>query len=249
MLLFSKYRDYLLLLAAAFCWGSSLSQLTMLAVVLRDHGMSAPMIATVLSASTVAMLLASLASGPLASRLGATRTLLIGAIVSLTAIAVLPFAVGAAPLATLAMAGRGLGAGLFTPSGQLFAQAQARADDRTRAVGMFTAMFLIPNFFGPALGEWSLRHLGEIGFLLLPILPMVAALLLVCWLRRDDTAARRTMRVIWHYCATISNGCRTWRRCNRVSPMPSPRAFCPCCWSNATSRSPRFSARSRSCCW
>jgi MFS family permease len=189
MLRFSKHRDYLLLLAAAFCWGSSLSQLTMLAVVLRDHGMSAPMVATVLSASTVAMLLASLTSGPLASRLGATRTLLIGAVVALAAIAVLPFAVDAAPLATLAMAGRGLGAGLFTPSGQLFAQAQARADDRTRAVGMFTAMFLIPNFFGPALGEWSLRHLGEIGFLLLPILPMVAALLLVCWLRQDDTPA------------------------------------------------------------
>jgi predicted MFS family arabinose efflux permease len=87
------------------------------------------------------------------------------------------------------MAGRGFGAGLFTPSGQLFAQAQARADDRTRAVGMFTAMFLIPNFFGPALGEWSLRHLGEIGFLMLPILPMVAALLLVCWLPHDDAPA------------------------------------------------------------
>jgi MFS family permease len=186
---FGDHRDYILLLAAAFFWGSATSQLTLLAVVLRDHGMSAPMIATVLTGSTVAMLLASLISGPLASRLGAPRTLLIGSIISLTAIAVLPFTVGAAPLATLAMAGRGLAGGLFTPSGQLFAQAQARADDRTRTVGMFTAMFLIPTFFGPALGEWSLRHLGELGFLLLPILPMVAALVLVCCLHHDDTPA------------------------------------------------------------
>jgi MFS family permease len=181
--------SFRLLLASAFLWGSSTSQLTLLAIVLRDHGMTAPMIAVVLSAMIVAMLLASLTSGPLASRLGATRTLLIGAIVSLAAIAVLPFVVGAAPLATLAMAGRGIGGGLFTTSGQLFAQAQARDDDRTRAVGMFTAMFLIPTFFGPALGQWSLRHWGESGFFLLPILPMVAALVLIGRLPRGETPA------------------------------------------------------------
>jgi MFS family permease len=143
---------YPLLLAVAFLWGSSTSQLNLLAVVLRQHGMSDPVIAVILSSSTVAVVVAALVSGALASRIGAVRTLILGGVISFAAIAALPFAVGSAPLAALAKVGQGFGFGLFTPAGQLFAKSLAREDDQIRAVGRFTAMFLIQTFFGPAVG-------------------------------------------------------------------------------------------------
>jgi MFS family permease len=43
---------------------------------------------------------------------------------------------------------------------------------------MFTAMFLIPTFYGPAVGQWSLHVLGELGFFGLAAVPMVIALVL-----------------------------------------------------------------------
>jgi MFS family permease len=182
-------RDYVLLLAAAFLWGSATTQLALFAVVLARHGMSPSAIAVVLSASTVALVPATLLSGAVASRYGAVRTMMLGGLVSVIAIIALPFTVTSVPAAALAMGGRGIGLAFFTPSGQLFAQAQAGEGDRTRAVGMFTAMFLIPSFFGPALAEWTLGHWGEGGFFLLPILPVAAALVLVCRLPQTSTPA------------------------------------------------------------
>lgn len=180
---------YFVLLAVAFLWGCSTSQLNLLAVVLRQHGMAAPAIAVVLSATMVAVVAAALVSGALASRIGARRTLVLGGIISFAAIAALPFAVGSAPLAVLARAGQGVGFGLFTPAGQLIAKSLAREDDQIRAVGRFTAMFLIPTFFGPALGEWSLRHWGEGGFFLLATAPIALGLLLAAALPHHETPA------------------------------------------------------------
>ena len=183
-------RAYGLLLVAAWCWGSATSQLTLFAVVLRSHGFADPLIAAILSTATVAVAVAALVSGPLVSRVGAVGTLLIGGLLASAAIAALPFAVVAAPLVALAMLGRGFGFGLFTPAGQLFAKAHARDDDQVRAVGMFTAMFLLPTCFGPALGEWALRRLGEHGFFLLALLPIVLGVLVVTQLpRHQETPA------------------------------------------------------------
>jgi len=182
-------RSFRLLLASAFLWGSATSQLTLLAVVLRDHGMNPSAIAAVVSASTIALVPATLVSGTLASRYGAVRTMALGAVASLISIAVLPFAVTSVTTAALATAGRGIGAACFTPSGQLFAQAQASENDRSRAVGMFTAMFLIPTFYGPTLAEWSLRQWGEAGFFAMPVVPIFIATALIWWLPRIETPA------------------------------------------------------------
>jgi MFS family permease len=182
-------RDYVRLLAVAFLWGSATSQLSLFAVVLRHHGMTPPVIAAVLNCSTLAMIATPLIAGALANRFGAVRTIRLGALFSLLGIATLPFGVSLPAVAGLGMAGRGIGGGLGMPTGQLFAQAQAGEGESTRAVGMFSAMFLIPSFFGPALGEWSLGYWGEAGFFLLPVLPSAAALALVCWLPQTSTPA------------------------------------------------------------
>ena len=182
-------RSFRLLLASAFLWGSATSQLTLLAIVLRDHGMSPSAIAAVVSASTIALIPATLLSGILASRYGAVRTMALGAVTSLISIAVLPFAMNSVMTTAMATAGRGIGAACFTPSGQLFAQVQASENDRSRAVGMFTAMFLIPTFYGPALAEWSLRQWGEAGFFALPVVPIFIAAVLIWRLPRTETPA------------------------------------------------------------
>jgi MFS family permease len=183
-------RDYMLLLAASFFWGTAGTQLTLLAAVLRQRGISEPVIAVILSSSSVSVVVAAMISGVLVSRIGVVQTLALGALISCTAIAALPFAVGSLPLAALAKAGQGFGFGLFTPAGQLFAKSRARREDQTRAVARFTAMTMIPSFFGPSLGEWSLRSLGEEGFFLLAFIPIAIALAVVRILPRDcETAA------------------------------------------------------------
>ena len=100
-------RHYMLLLAASFFWGTTGTQLTLLAAVLRQRGISEPVIAMILSSSSVSVVVAAMISGVLASRIGAVRTLVLGALISCAAIAALPFAVGSAPLAVLAKAGQG----------------------------------------------------------------------------------------------------------------------------------------------
>lgn len=178
-------RHYMLLLAASFFWGTTGTQLTLLAAVLRQRGISEPVIAMILSSSSVSVVVAAMISGVLASRIGAVRTLVLGALISCAAIAALPFAVGSAPLAVLAKAGQGFGFGLFTPAGQLFAKSRARAEDQIRAVAWFSAMTMIPSFFGPSLGEWSLHSLGEEGFFLLALIPIAIASAIVRILPRD----------------------------------------------------------------
>jgi MFS family permease len=147
--------------------------------------------AIVLSAIFVAMAPATLLSGTLAARFGPVRTMIWAAVVSCAALAALPFTLDSVPAATLAMGGRGLANGLFTPAGQAFAQAQAADGDRSRVVGMFTAMFLIPTFYGPAVGQWSLHILGEPGFFVLAALPMIGTLIVTCLLHPTAAAVSR----------------------------------------------------------
>jgi MFS family permease len=173
-----------LLLAAAFLWGCGSSQLTLLAVVLNTHGMSAAEIAAVASMLTVSQIVSSIVSGTLAARHGAIRTVWLGATVAITGIAILPFTLDSVAGNALGNFIRGFGFGMLLPAGQMFTQSQAPESDRSRAVAIFSAMFLIPAFFGPALGEAALTGFGEDSFFVLVVLPMALALALVLLLPR-----------------------------------------------------------------
>jgi MFS family permease len=209
----SARRDYRFLVTAAFLWGCGSSQLTLLAVVLQAHGMTAPEIASVISCLTVALIISSIASGTLAARFGAVRTLLVGAVIAVTGIALLPFTIDSVALTALASFLRGFGFGLLLPTGQMFTQTRSAERDRSRAVAVFSAMFLVPAFFGPALGQYALARLGEGGFFLLVILPMALALLVVTLLPRNlETQRRPTRPDISLFCATGACGCPIWRR-------------------------------------
>lgn len=184
-------RDYTLLLTAALAWGSTISQLAMLSVVLRNHGMTPSQIAFVLSAMFVTMAPATLLSGTLTTRFGPVRTMMWATALSGATLVVFPFALDSVPMTTLLAIGRGLAAGLFIPSGQAFAQAQAAEGDSSRMIGMFTAMLLIPSFYSPALGQWALRALGEPAFFGLAALPMIGTVAILCLLHPTAAAPPR----------------------------------------------------------
>ena len=188
-MLTSFNRDYLRALAAAFLVGTAATQLSLFAVVLRRHDLAPSTIAAVLMAAPIAMILAPLCAGTVATRYGAVWTIRLGMLVSVIAIAALPFTVTSPAAAAIAMLGRGAGMGLVMPAGQLLAQSQAGEGDGTRAVGVFSAMVFLPSFFGPALAEWTLGHWGEGGFFLLATLPALAALAVVCLLSQIITPA------------------------------------------------------------
>jgi predicted MFS family arabinose efflux permease len=186
-------REYALLLVAALLYGSTNCQLIILAVVLRPAGFTDPEIGAVMSSMNGAMVLAALGCGTLAARLGAVHTLVLGGVLSLAAVIALPFTMASVPLAMLAMAGRGIGFGLFTPAGQLVAKTLAGEADQIRAVGMFTACFLIPNLVGPAVGVWALDRWGPSGYFVLAALPLLGSVALVTALpRHRDTRAPAT---------------------------------------------------------
>jgi MFS family permease len=187
----SERRDYVLLLAVAGLWGSSTSQLNLFGVVLREAGQDDHAIALIYSTTTVAILASTLVSGWLTAKISAKYTLLCGALVALVGLISLPATVASVPLAMLSNLFRGVGFGLFLPAGASYARAQADDTNRVYYVGMFTAMLVAPTLFGPALGEWSLRHYGQSGFFTIVAVPLAIGLLVIPFLARDHAQASK----------------------------------------------------------
>ena len=168
------------LLAAAFLWGTSASQLTALVVAWHASGVDPRAISLILSSSTAAVLVASVVSGWLMSTMSIGRVLTLGACMALCGIVALPFA---APIAAaVAKACQGAGFGVFLPAAVLCAKARVDAHGQAAHAGRVTAALLMPMAFGPTLGTWVLSA-GRWPFLASTALPMTAALLLVSHLR------------------------------------------------------------------
>ncbi len=164
------------LLAAAFLWGTSASQLTALVVAWHASGVDPRAISLILSSSTAAVVVASVVSGWLMSKIAIGRVLSLGACTALCGIVVLPFA---APMAAaIAKACQGGGFGVFLPAAVLCAKARADAGGQASHAGVVTATLLAPMAFGPTLGTWMLGA-GQWSFLASTALPMIAVLLLV----------------------------------------------------------------------
>ena len=194
------------LLAAAFFWGTSASQLTALVVAWRASGIDPRAISLILSSSTAAVLVSSVVAGWLMSRMAIGRVLTLGACTALCGILVLPFA---SPMAAaLAKACQGGGFGVFLPAAVLCAKARADAEGQASHAGTVTAALLAPMAFGPTLGAWALGA-GRLPFLASTALPMMAALLLV---RRLNVAAEAQSSAAAGYAALLHDR-RLWLPC------------------------------------
>ena len=63
-------------------------------------------------------------------------------------------------------------------AGPLLAQAVVPEHNRSRALGLFNAGFLLPPAVGPGLGEWLLHHYGDAGFFAAVAAQAIGALVL-----------------------------------------------------------------------
>jgi MFS family permease len=183
----SDRRNYWLLLAAAFAWGAATAQLNLLAVIWRAGGQGDEAIAAAAASASLAVLAAAIAAGPLIERFGARSILLNGAVVALGGLLILPVTIASPAFSALGRALQGFGFGLALTAGILYAKAASADDDQIRAVGMFTAMFLVPTLFAPAMGEWLLRHYGVISYFATAAAAMACSGLIIGALRQADT--------------------------------------------------------------
>jgi MFS family permease len=175
------------LLAATLAWGTATAQLSLMAILWRAAGQSDAAIANASTALSVTVLAAAVAAGPLIERFGANRVLFGGAAVAFWGLCILPAAIASPAFSALARGLQGLGFGLAITAGILYAKACAAEDDQIRAVGMFTACFMVSTLFAPALGEWLLRHYGQVSFFATAAAAMGIAWVLIAGLRQTDT--------------------------------------------------------------
>ena len=205
-------RDYRLLLIIGLLWGSSTSQLTMLAAIFRAHGFDDRTIAATVSLFFVGLIGGSVIAGSLTLRIGFKMTLLTGLLGSLVSIIGLPItAIEPGPVLALSLA-RGLFGGLILPPGFLLVQTIATEADRVRAIGIFNACFLIPAIYGPAVGEWAFRGCGDDWFFTTAAIPAAITILLACALSPSDRVAPSAQgylallrdRRIWSPCLAMA---------------------------------------------
>jgi MFS family permease len=180
---------YRLLLLIGLLWGSTTSQLVILAPIFRAHGLSTQTIAATVSLVAVGLVGGSILAGSLTARIGAKMTMVAGLVGSLVSVIGMPLS-GIAPGPVLAFSlARGLCSGLILPPGFLLVQTIASETDRVRAIGIFNACFLIPAIYGPALGEWTFRGAGDAWFFTTAAIPAVITILLACALPPSDRLA------------------------------------------------------------
>ena len=230
-------RDYRLLLIIGLLWGSSTSQLTILAALFRAHGFDDRTIAATVSLFFAGLIGGSIIAGSLSLRIGAKMTLLIGLLGSLVGIIGLPItAIEPGPVLALSLA-RGLFGALILPPGFLLVQTIATEADRVRAIGIFNACFLIPAIYGPAVGEWAFRGWGDDWFFTTAAIPAAITILLACALLPSDRVAPSAQgyltllrdRRIWLPCLAMAATGVGYNFANFLSLLVSPvgRFFVP----------------------
>jgi MFS family permease len=169
-------RPFTILLLIGFLWGSSSSLMILLGVILHNHGMAPSAIAAVFSASAVTMIAMIPVAGWLSARHGPLRVIRLAGLFAIAGIAALPFCLDQLPPAMIVNIARGIAAACIMPAGQIYAQAVVGEAERGRAIGMFSLMFMVPNFYAPALTEWLLNQAGESMVFVLALLPLAAAM-------------------------------------------------------------------------
>jgi MFS family permease len=155
-----------------------MSQAAMLAAVFRAHGADPQLIGWIFTVNAIGLVAASALSGSLIARCGGKSTMLAGGLCWIGGVLALPGG-HFDPVALLAgNLVRGVGSGLIMTSGLLLAQAAVPEADRSRALGLFNAGFLLPSVIGPGLAEWMMHHYGDVGFFAAVAVPTVSALVL-----------------------------------------------------------------------
>jgi MFS family permease len=174
--------NYYLVVVAALLYGTATGQMTMLAPMLKQLALAPAALGLVLAAVPLGNIAGRVWSAWVVERLGARRALCLSALTAALGIAGLIPAISIPvlfipPLAAAAAAIRGVSYSVFNTAGILAIRAHAAPDQRVYAVGLFTAMFMVPCLWAPAIGELTLTHFSMVAYLLFATMPMLLALL------------------------------------------------------------------------
>ena len=175
--------EFWLLCLATFCCFTTLSQTSLLAVLMTAQGTPLPAIGMVLSSYGVAVIFCSLASGIVANRLGTLRTLRLGMFLLLAAHLSYHLTLSSVPLAMASRLLQGIGFGLFLAPAMVYAHTRVSPSHQVHLIGIFASMIQLPNAVGPPLAKFWLDHFGPSLFFPAGAVPALIAVLLTCSLR------------------------------------------------------------------
>jgi MFS family permease len=178
-------RDYWQFNLATFLCFCSMSQLTLLSVILSGTGLSANTIGNILSSFAAAIIIATVASGWLITRAGALPVAVLGLLIMLLSFVSMQWTIMAPILMWLSRCLQGVGFGLFLPAGTLYVKGITDKQEGYY-IGLFVSMVTIPTLFAPTVAEWYLGAYGVGQFFLVMSIPIVVSILLAGDLLRRD---------------------------------------------------------------
>jgi MFS family permease len=183
-------REYWAIVVGTFLCFSATSQLSYLAVILKQAGIADPGIGVISAAWSVAAIVGPVLSRGLIDRYGAVRTIIFGWFLILVSFAALQASYAAVVPATVCRAVAGLGFGIFIPAGIVAVNARVVLPAQVYYLGVFSSMMYIPNLFGPVVAEGFIDHLGPNGFFLAMSLPILAGICVVTSFVRTQSAVQ-----------------------------------------------------------
>jgi EmrB/QacA subfamily drug resistance transporter len=176
-----------------------------------DFGASLSALQWVLTAYLLALASLILLGGALGDRYGRRKTFLIGTVWFAGASLIC----GVAPNIEVLIAARvleGVGAALLTPGSLAILQASFREDDRSKAVGAWSALGGAAGAIGPFVGGWLVDGPGwRWAFLLnVPVAAVVVALSFSAVPESRDLHATRGLDYVGAALAVVTLGAATW---------------------------------------
>jgi predicted MFS family arabinose efflux permease len=185
-------RDFFLISAITFFCFLSMTMLVFLPKIMFRAGYTETEIGIVMFMSALPVLVANLGGGVLAGRFRSISLVAVALALVACGILLVYFVLDDLFLLLLSRIVFGSGIGLMTTIGMVYAKSLLTPSRFVHLFGIYSTMFTVPFFFGPAMAEAYLAHFGERYFFVAIDAPVVLALLLSFGLRRSlPVAAHR----------------------------------------------------------
>lgn len=172
-------REYWAIVVGTFLCFSATSQLSYLAVILRQAGLSDPSIGVISAAWSVAAIVGPVLSRSLIDRHGALPTIIFGWFLILISFAALQASYSTAVAAIVCRSVAGLGFGIFIPAGIVAVNARVAEQAQVYYLGIFSSMLYIPSLFGPVVAEMFIDRFGPSAYFLVMSTPILAGICVI----------------------------------------------------------------------
>lgn len=182
--------EFWLLCLATFLCFTTLSQTSLLSVILTQKGVPLPAIGLILSSYGITVILSSLFSGKIVNRIGALTTLRLGMVFLLCAHLSYHLTINSMVGAMASRMVQGLGFGLFMAPAMVYANVRLPKRRLVQLIGVLASMIQLPQAVGPPLGKIWLDYFGSDFFFVVGAAPAFLAILLTFRMAKEQHSAR-----------------------------------------------------------